>query len=179
MNALASEKVGDYLGDHFVAASQKVGTFRVVNGKKQGGNVASYFCTPAGEVIHAIPGPVTAAVFLREARWAVEVHKLAQADSRGDPVVYRQAVRKAHHDRLRTDFRVELFDGPPSRYGFGPVPTDQVLHLPAVARLGNQAKVHALLAVYPLSDLTDLYPIVWERVLGERVSLAPVKVAMK
>jgi hypothetical protein len=177
VNALASEKVGDYLNDHFYSASQKVGTFRIVNGQKQGGNVASYFCTPDGDVIHAIPGQVKADTFLREARWAVEAHKLAQTHSRGDPGAYRQFVRKAHHDRLRTDHRVALFDGHPPRDGIGLPPTEQVLQLPTVAGLRNAGKVHALLAVYPLPELTDLYPLVWEKVLNERVSLAPVRVA--
>jgi len=30
VNALADEKVGDYLNDHFASAAQKVGTFRIV-----------------------------------------------------------------------------------------------------------------------------------------------------
>ena len=177
MNALANEAVGDYLNDHFYAAAQKVGTFQIVNGQKQGGNVASYFCTADGLVLHAVPGPVTADVFLREARWAVEVHKLAQTDSRGDPLKYRLAVQKAHADRLREESGVVLFGRRLPRSAAPVVPSDQILFMPPVAGLGNQGKVHALLATYPLPKLTDLYPIVWERVLGERVSLAPVKVA--
>ena len=78
MNALADEKVGDYLNTYFVSSYQKVGTFRVVQGEKQGGNVASYFCAPNGQVLHVVTGPVSAEVLLREARWAVEMHKLAR-----------------------------------------------------------------------------------------------------
>ena len=56
--------MGDYLNRHFVSAFQKVATFQIVNGaQKQGGNVASYFCTPEGRVLHAIAGPVDAAAW--------------------------------------------------------------------------------------------------------------------
>ena len=62
----------------FVAAHQQVGDFRVVdvNGRleKNGGNVASYFCTPDGRVIHAVTGPVSAEQLLHEARWALDVY---------------------------------------------------------------------------------------------------------
>ena len=58
MNALAKEKVGKYLNTHFVSAFQKVATFQVAGKAKQGGNVASYFCTHDGLVLHAIAGPV-------------------------------------------------------------------------------------------------------------------------
>jgi hypothetical protein len=179
VKALASEKVGDYLNDRFYSASQKVGTFRVVNGKKQGGNVASYFCTGDGTVLHAVPGPVKADVFLKEARWAVEAHKLAQTDSRGDAVKYKLAVRRAHLDRLREDHGVMLFGGIIPRSVNGVPPTDRILFAHPVVGLGNQAKVHALLAAYPLAKLADVYPLVWEKVLGERVSLAPVRVARR
>ena len=64
-----------YLAANFVAAHQQVGSFEVVNqfGKlqKNGGNVASYFCDPAGRVIHALTGPASAEELLAEARWAV------------------------------------------------------------------------------------------------------------
>ena len=39
-----------------MSAFQKVGTFRISNGQKQGGNVASYFCTPDGQVLHLLAG---------------------------------------------------------------------------------------------------------------------------
>jgi hypothetical protein len=59
-----------------VAAHQQVGSFEVVNKQgelqKNGGNVASYFCTPDGRVIHAVTGPVSAGTLLAEAHWAVE-----------------------------------------------------------------------------------------------------------
>jgi hypothetical protein len=69
--------VARYFAAHFVSAHQQVGSFEVVNEfgtlDKTGGNVASYFCTPDGQVIHAVTGPVTADELLAAARWAVEV----------------------------------------------------------------------------------------------------------
>ena len=54
MGALANDQVGDYLNRHFVSSFLKVGTFALVNGQKQGGNVATYFCLPDGRVLHAL-----------------------------------------------------------------------------------------------------------------------------
>ena len=81
MNALANDEVGKYLNEHFVSSYQKVATFKVVGGQKQGGNVASYFCAPDGRVLHVIAGPVDAATFLREAKWVVETTKLAMKEA--------------------------------------------------------------------------------------------------
>ena len=67
MNALADEKVAEYVNEHCIATYLKVGTFQVVNGQKVGGNVASYFCVNDGAVVHAVAGPVDAQVFLSEA----------------------------------------------------------------------------------------------------------------
>lgn len=64
----------------FVAAHQQAGDFEAVflDGKaveKNGGNVASYFCTPEGRVVNAVLGPVGADALLREAQWAVDVYE--------------------------------------------------------------------------------------------------------
>jgi hypothetical protein len=174
VDALASKAVGDYVNDHFATAYQKVGTFRVVNGRKQGGNVASYFCTPDGTVVHAVAGPVDADAFLREARFAVEAHKLAATDARGEPARYQQAVRKAHTQRLRDEYRVTLPPrGVPDLEADTPVQAD-LLRRPPVSRLGRQAQVVALLSASPLPRVESLYPVVWEHVLGEKLSAAPV-----
>ena len=65
MNALANPEVGAFLNKHFVSSFQKVATFQIVNGQKQGGNVASYFCAPDGRVLHCVAGPVDAGTMLR------------------------------------------------------------------------------------------------------------------
>jgi hypothetical protein len=104
VNALASPEVGKYLNEYFCASFQKVATFRIVGGQKQGGNVASYFCAPDGRVLHVIPGPVDAATMLREAKWVVETTKKAMAEAKGDGAAFKAAFRRAHADRLRTEY---------------------------------------------------------------------------
>src|SRR5258707_516154 len=66
------EKVAEFVNEHFIATYLKVGTFQIVNGQKQGGNVVSYFCLGDGAVLHAVPGSVNARTFLSEARRASE-----------------------------------------------------------------------------------------------------------
>jgi hypothetical protein len=81
-----------------VAAHQQVGSFEVVNQSgvlaKNGGNVASYFCTPDGRVIHAVTGPVPAEELLAAARWAVEV------TSDGRAVDDHDRIGAAHREEL-------------------------------------------------------------------------------
>ena len=103
MNALADPKVGTYLDKYFVAAFQRVGTFRIVGKQKQGGNVACYFCAPDGRVLHAIAGPVDAATMLRESKWVVETTKKAIADSKGDGGKFKVIMRTAHAEKLRQE----------------------------------------------------------------------------
>jgi hypothetical protein len=157
VNALANAEVGKYLNDHFVSAFQKVATFRIANGQKQGGNVASYFCTPDNRVLHIIAGPVDAATMLREARWVVEAHKLALLDSGGDETRFREAMRLAHADRLRREHRFDVATAKAEG-----------------RRLNNQGRVHLLLAAAPLVKVEQVYRLVFEKVLGEQVSTSPV-----
>ncbi len=82
-----------------MAAHQQVGSFEVVNEsgvmEKNGGNVASYFCTPDGRVIHAVIGPVAPDELLAAARWAVDV------SSDGKAVDDPEKIAAAHRDELR------------------------------------------------------------------------------
>jgi hypothetical protein len=159
VNALANAEVGKYLNSSFVSSYQKVGTFTVNGNKKQGGNVASYFCTPDGRVLHAIAGPVNAEVMLREARWVVETAKLASLDGIKSDTRRRVFWRKAHSDRLQKEHQVEL------------------------ARLGKSGRrlnldkpglVHLMLATAPTPRLEQVYKLVFEKILKEKVSTAPV-----
>src|SRR6266446_3160692 len=95
--------MGKYLNEFFVASYQKVATFRIVNGQKQGGNVASYFCAPDGRVLHIIAGPVDAATMLREAKWVVETTEKAMDECKDDGVKFKAFFRKAHADRLKAE----------------------------------------------------------------------------
>jgi len=103
VGALAKKVVGDYLNEYFCSAFQKVGTFRIVNGQKQGGNVACYFCAPDGRVLHAIAGPVDAPTMLKEARWVVEHTEKAMTLSKGDGAKFKALFRQWHADRLRQE----------------------------------------------------------------------------
>ena len=86
-----------------MAAHQQVGSFEVVNRAgvlvKNGGNVASYFCTPDGRVIHAVTGPVSAEELLAAARWVVDVA------SGGGAVDDSQRIAVAHREMLQDPSR--------------------------------------------------------------------------
>jgi hypothetical protein len=159
VNALANDKVGKYLNEHFVSSFQKIATFRIADGQKQGGNVASYFCTPDNRVLHIIAGPVDAATMLREASWVVEAYKLALLDSAGDNTRSREIMRQAHADRLRREFHFDVRSVP---------------NLRGARSLTNQGRVHLLLAAAPLAKMDQVYKLVFEKVLGEKVSTSPV-----
>lgn len=103
MSALANPEVGKFLNDNFVSSYQKVGTFKIVGGNKQGGNVAAYFCAPDGRVLHVIAGPVDATTFLRESKWVVATVRTLMKESKGDGAKFKAAFRKAHADKLRAD----------------------------------------------------------------------------
>jgi hypothetical protein len=132
----------------------------VVDGQKQGGNVASYFCTADGRVLHAVPGPVNADTLLREARWAVETNKLALLESRGDDTRMKLFFRKAHAERLKREHAYDISASAKS----GSRPT-----------LGEAGRVHRILALYPMARIDQVYRYVFENVLGEKVSTAPVE----
>ena len=106
-------------------------------------------------------------------RRAVELHKLASADARTDPTKYRLAVREAHLERLADEYNVQV----PSAALPGlrtAVVTDLPLRTTQAKRRGTQAQASALLTAYPLPRLESLYPVVWEAVLNEKLSAAPV-----
>jgi hypothetical protein len=106
VNALANPAVGKYINENFVSAFQKVATFRIVNGQKQGGNVAAYFCAPDGRVLHCVAGPVNAGVMLREAKWVVETAKKAIEEAKGDGAKFKAIFRTAHAERLKNEHGV-------------------------------------------------------------------------
>jgi hypothetical protein len=176
VNALANADVGDCLNKHFTATYQKVGSFRVAGAQKQGGNVASYFCTPDGGVLDAVAGPVDASTFLREARWVVETRKMALLDSGGDVNRYRLFLRMAHAQRLADENGVADVNWRalplyrPTEAGLASL-LDNDRH---ARQLNQQGRVHLLLAAFPLVKLDQAYRVVYERILNEQVTTAPV-----
>ena len=101
MGALANKAVGEYASKYFVASFQKVATFRIVGGTKQGGNVAAYFCAPDGRVLNAVAGPVAAATMLDEMKWTVELAEKAIKESKGDGGKFKAIFRTAHAAKLK------------------------------------------------------------------------------
>ena len=163
------------MADNFESTYQKVGTFRIVDGVKVGGNVASYFCLSDGTVIHAVAGPLNARQYLQELRYAIDLRKLAASEAGGDIVKYRAVIRKGHLERLAAESGVRLKPNalPALAGGPPPVPTTDPLRVRARG-LGAQGQVHTLLAYYPLPKIQQLYPIVFEDVLNEKISTLPV-----
>jgi hypothetical protein len=106
VGALNNDEVGKYVNEYFVSSYQKVATFQIVNGNKQGGNVAAYFCAPDGRVLHCIAGPVDAATFLKEAKWVVDTAKTAIKESGGNGAKFKEMLRKAHAEKLKTEFGI-------------------------------------------------------------------------
>jgi len=171
VNALANEKVGSYFKTHLIASYQKVGTFRLAGEQKQGGNVASYFCTSDGRVIHVVAGPVDADTLLREARWAVETWKLAQlATAEADPKL-QAFFRNAHAARLRLEHGLDLRK--PERTSPSAV-TVPVYDQARFRSLTQAGRVHLLLSAAPLIPISQAYRVVFEKVLNEPVSISPV-----
>ncbi|HTU19263.1 MAG TPA: hypothetical protein VMG10_14480 [Gemmataceae bacterium] len=156
---MANAEVGKYLNNNFVASYQKVGTFTINGAKKQGGNVASYFCTPDGRVLHAVAGPVKAEVLLREARWVVESEKLADLDGIKGETRRRAFWRKVHSERLQQEHQVD---------------SARLARATRRLKLNKAGLVHLLLATAPRPRLDQVYKLVFEKILKEKVSTAPV-----
>jgi hypothetical protein len=127
-------------------------------------------------VVHCIAGPVDASTFLREARWAVEVWKMALLEGKDEKSLrFRAVIARAHFDRLQQEHGVRL-----PRYGFGSdaVPPAQIGRLVDYyterGTQANGARVHILLAAYPLPRLERIYGVVFDKILNEKLSTAPV-----
>jgi hypothetical protein len=158
-----------------VAAFQKVGTFRIAGGQKQGGNVASYFCTPTGQVLHILAGPVNGEALLREARWVVETWKLAVLEGREEVAQLRAFFRAAHAERLRQEHG-EHVRGQALATQEVPAALAALLDHPRFRGMSRQGQVHLLLSAAPLPRVGEVYQVVFERLLGERISTSPVAV---
>lgn len=193
MNALANEEVGALINKHFVSSFQRVGTFKINNGQKQGGNVAVYFCVPDGRVLHVIAGPVDAKTLLEEANWVLTKTKEAIGNSKNDGTKFKELMRKYHAEHLQEKYGVRVT----------PVLKDQVLQdertalaykdrdgrslapvlpLPPIenqpevrGQQPNGAKVDRLLAAHAMMKIESLYGAVFEGILGEKVSTKPVE----
>ena len=168
--------MGNYLNTFFISSYQKVGTFRVANGRKQGGNVASYFCLPDGHVLHVLAGPVNATTMLQEARWVVETWKLALLEKKEDPRQLLAFFAKAHADRLRQEHGLTVSEDQQLRNA-STVDLTTFLDQSASRRLCRQGQIHLLLACASPLKIEQIYRVVFEKILGETISTRPVVVA--
>ena len=224
MNALANPEVGKFVNEYMCTSFQKVATFKIVNGQKQGGNVAAYFCAPDGRVLHCVAGPVDAATFLKESKWVVDLAKKAIDESKGDGGKFKAILRTAHANRLRDESGLTVeavtFD-PPEAQGendaltyrdptgraiapkLPPPPVDgpdvrleeaefnrrqtNQANSPGAlglycrdgkrkAVLGNQGRVHQVMAAHSMVRIEKVYGTVFENILGEKISTKPVEV---
>jgi len=128
-------------------------------------------------VVHAVAGPLDAKAFLKEAKWAMDVQKLALKDVSKDMARYRAVIRKAHVERLAAEHGLKVPPNMLPRVMLGaPTPTNNPLRTTAGVRLDRQGQVNLLLAFFPLPKLSEFYPIVFEDLLQEKTSTLPVKV---
>jgi hypothetical protein len=191
VGALADEEVGHLISKHCICAYQKVGTFQIVNGQKQGGNVASYFCLSNGRVLHCVAGPVDAETMLREARWVIETRNLARFESGGYAARYVEMFQRAHIERLEADYGVSSplsftartqspwqarFTGKGTTVNASGVKGGSLgLSGKAHGHSTNQVRVHELLSRNPVPRIQDIYRTVFQSILGEQVSTLPVQ----
>jgi hypothetical protein len=222
VGALANPEVGKYLNEYFVSSYQKVATFKIVGGAKQGGNVASYFCAPDGRVLHVVAGPVDAATMIREAKWVVETTQAALKESKDDGGKFKAFFRRAHAARLKNEYGLVVeavtFDeaevDPKSALSYndpsgrplapkllpppveGPDVTlraeeakakkDLAAAAPGARELldrrggrwvlGNQGRVHMIMAGHSMAKIEKLYGTIFENILGEKISTKPVEI---
>ena len=182
MNALGNDKVADFINENFIATYLKVGTFKIINGNKVGGNVASYFCLYDGGVLHAVPGKTDADTLLNEARWAAETRKSALtratnlATGKVDMPRYRALIRQAHEERYFAAQQGNVVRSQPAFVipGITQLVPGKVLPAVLPRHASPQVQAHWLLAANTLGKLEYIYPIVWEKVLNERLSGLPV-----
>jgi hypothetical protein len=140
--------------------------------------VASYFCTPEGRVLHVVAGPVDAATLLKEARWVVETWKMADLQGLKTFRQRQMLMRKAHGERLVKDYNIpakQVFLAPlQASDGNGPLGPFSQNGWNGWPSQDQQAKVHQVLAAYPLVRIGRVYPVVFQRILDEKISLTPV-----
>jgi hypothetical protein len=174
VNALANETVGDFINTHFVAAHKKIGTFRKDGATKNGGNVATYFCLPDETVIHVIPGPVDADVFLREAHWAVDVYESAVMEHKDDLEKQRDYVKSAHAIRYLKGYRGGVPAPRPGKATSMAARLNGLMPKSMPQEVGSLGQAHWLLWSNPMPTIASVYRVVWTDILKERVTDLPV-----
>ncbi len=123
--------------------------------------------------MHVIAGPVNAATMLTEARWVVETWKMALLEKKEDLPQLSAFFAKAHADRLWQEHGLRLSE-------FRQLPNTSSAELsalldePANRKLTRQGRVHLLLASDSPLQIEQIYKVVFEEILAERISTNPV-----
>ena len=142
--------MGAFLAENFRSGFKKVGSFTILespNGvaTKVGGNVAAYFCTPDLRVIQGVVGAVTPELFLKEAKFALELSRMIQNTCFDE-------------SRFLVGERIKDLSQPSPSGGFWSQPR------------AGQGGLGSLMAENPLPTLDSLYKSVFEQILLETVS---------
>ena len=121
--ALSNKELADYLNENFVCTFKQVSTFTVTNRKykwrdrwgnenerdstrKNGGNVASYFCNPDREVLSLVVGPVAPKRVWISGELARDLHaKTSNLNPEEQAVLARK-----FHKKLAGEKSMRLFD---------------------------------------------------------------------
>ena len=159
--------------------------------RKNGGNVASYFCTPDARVIHAVGKPVSGARLLKEAAWAVNTYERILAKAPKRLRTQAKLLQQAHLAELNTtlaafdqQYRREL---PESRkaviekvqeiakrrsqrreYSHDPVVPAEVEARRRAVRHFRGSKSHQILAAEPLASFSHISRRLFEELTGEK-----------
>jgi hypothetical protein len=162
--------------------------------QRNGGNVASYFCTPAGRVIHAVGKNVDGNRLLAEARWALDLHHRLQEEAPDNLKRQIQIVEEAHLAKLgatRDDFLAMASKELPAAmqdYGHkirdlrmkmygrryaprydrqSPPPSPEVEARYRAANKLHGAAAHQLLAAQPMAYFSETRERMFEKLSGE------------
>jgi len=166
-----------------------------VNGriKKNGGNVATIFCTPDGRVIHAVGKAVDADQLLEEAEWAVDLwSKVKQSDPATQQAMVEQAhlaslgaTSEAYAERVRQElpeayeqfvrnrerYAAQRDGGSDLRQRMRDLRAPELVARYKAARKFSGDRAHQILAAQPLGEYQSLESELFEKLTGERYNL--------
>ncbi len=168
-----------------------------INGKlqKNGGNVMSYFCTPKGQVVHAVGGPVSPNRLLKEAKWAVQIYDEAIRTSGSSQTGQAKMIEGAHLAALGTNPE-NFYNAIRSQYPASQNHAQNQMAKPtrnaqwsakyrspkkqvqspvlearrSAAQSFGSDRVHQILAAQPLAHINQVYREMFEDVVNEEVA---------
>jgi hypothetical protein len=97
-------------------------------------------------------------------------------EGREEAAQLRTFFRAAHAERLRQEHGVHVRGQPLITQEVSGAALAALLDQPRFRGLRRQGQVHLLLSAAPLPRVGEVYRVVFERLLGERISTSPVAV---